>query len=358
VGQEFPQAGTTHSVARIRRLGVTGAAGFIGSHLVKRMLDEDVTVVAVDDLSYGFLANLRHCFGHPGFQFEVLDCTRTAELEVAFRGCDTIVHLAGRKIPRYGDASEMLRRNIAGIESVCSVALDAEALLLLASTSDVYGHGRPPFAENGPLVLGPPTSRRWGYAVSKLYGEHLALALAAEQGLRVTILRLFGSYGPHNHPSWWGGPQAAFIEALLDGLPMEIHGDGMQIRSFTYVTDTVEAIVRALRSQAADGELINVGANEPVTILELARLVQRAVGIEPPLRLKFISYDSFPGSYEDVRARVPDLRKAQALLGFEAHVPLIDGLRYTVEWHRGQRTAAKRTIAPARRLLHAARSRL
>ena len=128
-----------------------------------------------------------------------------------------------------------LESNVAGVNSAAEVALSMDAVLIMASTSDVYGNAPLPFREDGPLMLGAPTSRRWAYAVSKLYDEHMLMAMAEEHGLQHTILRFFGSYGPRNHPSWWGGPQSAFIERLLDDELIDIHGDGQQTRTFTFV---------------------------------------------------------------------------------------------------------------------------
>jgi UDP-glucose 4-epimerase len=219
------------------------------------------------------------------------------------------------------------------------VALTIDADLLVASTSDVYGNGTPPFAEDDPLVLGPPTSRRWAYAVSKLFDEHVCLALAEERDLRVTIMRFFGSYGPRNHPSWWGGPQAAFFETLLDGGTIDIHGDGQQTRTFTFIEDTVDGIVRAMRTSEARGVIVNIGGDRPCTILELAEIVQRTLGMPQPLRARFVPYASLPGNYQDVRHRVPDTTKARARLGFQAQVSLEDGLARTMEWHRARREA-------------------
>lgn len=321
----------------MRKVGITGAAGFIGSHLTDRLLSEGVEVVGVDDLSRGTLANLEHALPSPLFRFEQLDCTRRRELRAAFDGCDAIVHLAAQKIPRYGGALMTLEANVAGVNAAASAALSLDADLVVASTSDVYGNAEAPFKEDGDLVLGPPTSRRWAYAVSKLYDEHVCLALAEERGLRVTILRFFGSYGPRNHPSWWGGPQSAFIEILLDGETMEIHGDGQQVRTFTYVEDTVDGIVRALRTPEARGEVLNIGGSTPTTILDLAALVQDSIGLPQPLRARFVAYEQLPGKYQDVRYRVPDTTKARELLGFEAGVSLADGLASTVEWHRERR---------------------
>jgi nucleoside-diphosphate-sugar epimerase len=318
----------------VKRIGVTGAAGFIGSHLCERLLAEGYEVVGVDDLSYGSMANLAPCLPSPGFRFEQLDCTDARRLRRAFTGCDAIAHLAAKKIPRFGGVVSTLEVNVGGAHAACHVALALDADLIITSTSDVYGMATPPFAEDDPVVLGPSTTARWSYAVSKLYDEHLALALAAEQDLRVTILRLFNAYGPRNHRSWWGGPAAAFPEALLAGETIEIHGDGQQTRTFTYVTDTVDAFVRALRTPESRGEIVNVGATGTVTILRLAELVQSIVGIPQPLRARFIPYETLPGKYQDVRQRVPDTAKARSLLGFEAKIALEDGMRRTVEWHR------------------------
>ena len=209
---------------------------------------------------------------------------------------------------------------------------------MITSTSDVYGNATPPFREDDELVIGPPTSKRWAYAVSKMYDEHLALALADEKDLSVTILRLFNVYGPKNHLSWWGGPVVTFIESLLDGEPMEIHGDGQQTRTFTYVDDTVDGIVRALERPESRGEVINLGGVETLTILELAQRCQEVLGgHSAPLRANFITYESLPGKYQDVRHRVPDTTKAERLLGFRTTVDFAEGLARTAEWHRACR---------------------
>jgi UDP-glucose 4-epimerase len=318
----------------MRRIGITGAAGFIGSHLCKRLLDEGYEVIGVDDLSMGSVANLTSCLENPAFRLEVLDCGNERALFDAFRGCDAIAHLAAQKIPRYGGAVRTLESNVAGVNAACATALALDADLVITSTSDVYGNAPTPLVEDGPVVLGPSTTRRWAYAVSKLYDEHVALALAEERGLRVSILRLFNVYGPNNHPTWWGGPVVTFAEALLAGEQIEIHGDGRQVRTFTYVTDTVDGIVRTLREPRARGEIVNIGATTAVTIQELAELIQRQLGIDGPLRAHFLPYEALPGKYQDVRTRIPDVAKARELLGFSATVPLEDGIALSLAWHR------------------------
>jgi UDP-glucose 4-epimerase len=320
---------------------VTGAAGFIGSHLCDRLLAEGIEVVGVDDLSYGSTSNLECALDYDTFEFHAFDCTGRRDLRVAFDGCDAIAHLAAKKIPRFGGTLSTLEVNVGGVNSACSVALALDADIIITSTSDVYGMAVPPFREDGELTLGPPTTKRWAYAVSKLYDEHFALALSDERGLRVTVLRLFNAYGPRNHPSWWGGPTTAFIEALLDDEPMEIHGDGQQTRTFTYVSDTVDGFVRALRRPQSRGEVINLGGTDTRTILEVAADIQDGLGIPQPLRARFVPYTSLPGNYQDVRHRVPDTTKACTLLDFEAKTRFADGLRDTIAWHRERRLEAE-----------------
>jgi UDP-glucose 4-epimerase len=321
-------------------IGVTGAAGFIGANLCERLLDEGCTVIGVDDMSMGTLTNLTGVLDHPNFTLKQFDCRDAARMRQAMGHCDAIAHMAALKIPRYGGALKTLHVNVDGSHVALELGRQTGAHIVLASTSDVYGQAVPPFAEDDPIVLGPPTSRRWSYATSKLYDEHLALRMSEEEGLKVTILRFFNAYGARNHPSWWGGPLSVFFEDLLDGGLMEIHGDGRQTRSFTYVSDTVDGVVRALARPQTSGEVINIGNDQPIAIIDLAAKVQQAVGIEGPLRARTVSLESIGGNYQDVRHRVPDLSKARRLLGFEPQVSLEDGLEKTLAWHLALRAEA------------------
>ena len=321
-------------------IGVTGAAGFIGANLVERLLDEGATVIGVDDMSMGTLRNLAGLLDHPNFRFEQFDCRDAARMRETMGHCDAIAHMAALKIPRYGGALKTLHVNVDGSHVALELGREIGAHVVLASTSDVYGQATPPFAEDDPIVLGPPGTRRWSYAASKYYDEHLALRMAEEEGLKVTILRFFNAYGARNHPSWWGGPLSVFFEDLLDGRPMELHGDGRQTRSFTYVSDTVDGVVRALERPETSGEVINIGNDQPIAIVDLAAKVQEAVGIEGPLRARIVPLESLGGNYQDVRHRVPDLTKARRLLGFEPQVSLEEGLQKTLAWHLALRQEA------------------
>ena len=321
-------------------IGVTGAAGFIGANLCERLLAEGCTVIGVDDMSMGTLRNLAGILEHPNFRFHQFDCRDAGRMHQAMYDCGAIAHMAALKIPRYGGALKTLAVNVDGSHVALELGREIGAHVILASTSDVYGQATPPFAEDDPIVLGPPSTRRWSYAASKLYDEHLALRMAEEEDVKVTILRFFNAYGPRNHPSWWGGPLSVFFEDLLDGRDMELHGDGRQTRSFTYVSDTVDGVVRALERPETSGEVINIGNDQPIEIIELARMVQAAMGIGGPLRAKHVGLDEIGGNYQDVRHRVPDLSKAKRLLGFEPKVTLDEGLAKTLAWHLELRTEA------------------
>jgi len=325
------------------RIGVTGGAGFIGSHLCEQLLAEGREVVAIDNFSHGSPANVAGFLANPNFRFAEADCRDARRMRRMFAGCDAIAHLAADKIPRYGGALATLEGDVEGAHAACEVALALDVPLIMTSTSDVYGNATAPFSEDDPVVLGPSTTRRWAYAVSKLYDEHIALANAEERGLRTVILRLFNVYGPRNHPSWWGGPVTAFTEALLKGEIMELHGDGRQVRSLTYVTDTADGFVRSLDTPEAYGEIINIGGDEPITMVKLAAAVQDELGIAGPLRAKLLPYEKIGGRYQDVRCRIPDTAKAARLLGFHTTVGLDEGLREAVAWQaalEGAETAA------------------
>jgi UDP-glucose 4-epimerase len=320
----------------LRTIVVTGAAGFLGSHLVDRLAAAGARVIALDNLSMGSPANLAQHRDNPAVRFYERDVTAPEAFDDLGDGVDCVVHLAAFKIPRYGGRLDTLRTNARGTEHVLEFARRTGCKCVLASTSDVYGRNPdPPFAEDDATVLGSSAVARWSYAVSKLFDEHLGFAYQERFGIPVTTLRFFGSYGPRHHLSWWGGPQSVFIDAVLRGQEIPIHGDGLQTRSFTYVSDTVEAMYAAIVSGDADGEIFNVGSRREITILELARLIKQLAGGPGPLRLKFIPYDELNGSrYEDVRRRVPDVGKCERVLGVKAIVDLEDGLARTIAWQR------------------------
>jgi UDP-glucose 4-epimerase len=199
--------------------------------------------------------------------------------------------------------------------------------------------------ESTDSVICSSKSSRWAYAVSKLMDEHLAFAYQEAYGFPVTLLRFFGSYGPRQNPGWWGGPQSVFIDAVMTGKTIPIHGDGQQTRSFTFVSDTIDGVYASMIRDEANGEILNIGNDEEITILELARRIKRLSGTPGELEVEFIPYESFAGGrYQDVMRRVPDTTLAARLLGVRPRVSIDTGLARTIEWHR-RVTAAGGTAA-------------
>jgi UDP-glucose 4-epimerase len=314
---------------------ITGVAGFLGSHLADNFLSKGYRVVGIDNLSHGSLANIVDARRSPDFEFHELDVCDFDRFAAAAKGANYLAHLAAFKIPRYGKAIDTLLINSQGSHNALKIATQERAKFMLASTSDVYGKNPSiPFSEESECILGSSTVARWSYAVSKLYDEHLALSFADAYGIPVSIVRIFGSYGPRQNVTWWGGPQSVFIGAILKGEEIPIHGDGKQTRSFTFVSDTVAGI-SAVIEKGPSGEIFNIGNTQEVTIAELAHTIHRLSGSAMPLKLKFIPYDEIGGRrYEDVRRRVPDVTKAEKMLGFAAKVSMEEGLKRTIEWQR------------------------
>jgi UDP-glucose 4-epimerase len=313
---------------------ITGVAGFVGSNLAKKLLTDGWQIIGIDNLSYGFLDNIEDLLSNDNFRFIQGDIRDQRLIEDTVSRADVIVHLAAYKIPRYGNALNTLKVNTLGTQLMLNLADRIGAKFVFASTSDVFGKNPIlPFNETSDLYFGATGVKRWAYAISKLYDEHLCLARSIENSTSVTILRYFGGYGPHQNLSWWGGPQSVFINQILETQPLTIHGDGLQTRTFTYIDDMVEGTITAIKSQNSNGEIFNIGLDIPVSILELAKRIWGIMCSELPMKIIHVPYSSF-GRYEDVRRRIPDTRKAENLLDFKATITIDEGLPRTIEWQR------------------------
>lgn len=314
---------------------ITGAAGFIGSNLSKALLKHDHSVIGIDNLSYGLERNIADIKDHPNFEFVLGDIANPLILK-DYRA-DIIIHLASQKIPRYTNALRTLDENYLMLRNIVQKCILDKSKIIFASTSDVYGKNpNVPFNEESDLVLGSTTIKRWAYASSKIYGEQYIIANSEEYGLKFTIGRFFGSYGPNHNLTWWGGPQSGFITKAFNNEEIEIHGDGSQTRTFTYVEDTVAALVKFVEDPNSDNEIFNTGSNpeEEISILGLAELIWKLVnGEESYPKLKYIPYSSF-GKYEDVMRRVPDISKLKKFFNFVPKYSLEKGLIKTIEWQR------------------------
>lgn len=320
-----------------KKILITGVAGFLGSNLLSKLLQEGHSVVGIDNLSMGRLENIQDYLDHTNFVFLECDILDQAKIDDLDHDFDVIVHLAAYKIPRYGNAVDTLKINTKGSENMLEFARKTKCKFVLASTSDVYGMSPDlPFVEDGNCVMGDSKVPRWAYAVSKLFDEHLALAYMEDFDFPVVILRFFGSYGPNQHLSWWGGPQSVFIDCILNNKEIPIHGDGLQTRTFTYVDDTVAGIYAAAMKPEANGEIFNIGADKEITILELANILKGLSSEPVNSEIKLIPYNeiSVGRKYQDVMKRVPDTSKAERILGVKAKTTLEEGLRKTFEWQK------------------------
>jgi UDP-glucose 4-epimerase len=319
---------------------VTGAAGFIGSNLTEGLLKKGHTVIGLDNLSQGFLLNIEGFKEHPKFRIVEGDVRDSQLLEELTVGCDVIIHLAAFKIPRYSDALDTLLINALGTKVVLDAAVKNKvAKAMIASTSDVYGKNpKVPFSEDSDLVIGKPEVKRWSYAISKMFEEQLVFGYHERHGIQAVTMRFFGGYGPNQHMTWWGGPQSVFISAALDDEPITLHGDGMQTRSFTYISDHVAGIIACAEKEAANNQVFNIGNTREITIKDLGIKIWNMIRPESEPKLICIPYETF-GKYEDVPRRVPDIAKARSLLEFEPQVDLDEGLKITIPWQVKRRQA-------------------
>ena len=311
---------------------VTGGAGFIGSHLVERLMADGNTVVVIDDFSTGSVENLRAVAGNPQLRIIESKISNCAELGELAAGAKAIYHLAAAVGVELVVKSPIhtLETNLHETEVLLKAAAKNRTTVLLASTSEVYGKSeKPVFSEEDDLLIGPPNKTRWGYACSKLMDEFLALAYAQEKSLPVTIARLFNTVGPRQ-TGRYGMVLPRFISAAKRGEPLIVHGDGLQSRCFCFVKDTVEALVRLQNSSASRGQVFNVGSTEEISILELARLVIATLGSKSKIEL--IPYDqAYTPGFEDMRRRKPRVEKLVAAIGFQPTTTLRETIRQTAE---------------------------
>lgn len=302
---------------------VTGGAGFLGSHLCERLLDEGLDVTCLDNLLTGSLANIEHLFGRTGFTFVKVNVTDYIHVPGPVR---FVLHFASPASPI--DYLELpiqtLKVGSLGTHKALGLAKAKGARFLLASTSEVYGdpllHPQPESYWGNVNPVGP----RGVYDEAKRFAEAMTMAYHRFHAVDTRIVRIFNTYGPRMR-AHDGRVVPAFICQALDGLPLTVFGDGQQTRSFCYVDDEIEGIVRLLYSDVTDP--VNIGNPAEMTVMDFAEAIRRLVG-NP------VAIERRPLPVDDPKVRQPDISFARTRLGWEPRVPLDEGLRRTIEYFR------------------------
>ena len=334
-GLHFTFAGNNMTQDRLLNYLVTGGAGFIGSHLVERLLSHGHTVTVLDDLSTGEVENISHLYGHTAFQFTRASLFDETVLDRLASQADVIVHLAAAVGVQFivEHPVHTIETNVMGTEAVLKAALHCGCRVLLTSSSEVYGKGqRFPFTESDDVLLGPTGKSRWGYAASKMIDEFLGLAYQREYGLPVVVMRLFNTVGPRQ-TGRYGMVLPRFVRQALQEEDLTVYGDGTQSRCFCDVRDIIEAVVGLSQHPAAPGLVFNIGSQEEITILDLAHRVIQAAGSSS--KVVFIPYDkAYAPGFEDMQRRVPDLSRIQSLLGWQPSHTLDQILESVIDYER------------------------
>ncbi|MCX7018539.1 MAG: GDP-mannose 4,6-dehydratase [bacterium] len=314
---------------------VTGGAGFIGSHLVEALLRRGDSVIVVDDLSTGSIRNLDGCRSDPKLRVHIGSiCDMPLMAELIDRA-GVICHLAAAVGVRLivEKPVHTIETNIRGTEIVLELAARKNKPILITSSSEVYGKSaNVPFSEDDDLLLGSTTRPRWAYACSKAIDEFLALAYYRERKLPVVIVRLFNTVGPRQ-TGQYGMVIPRFVRQALTGQPVSVYGDGRQTRAFAYVGDVVGALMSLMSEPRAAGQVFNVGNDEEITIIDLARLVIHKTASAS--KVEFIPFEqAYDENFEDLARRVPDLSKLRALISYTPRLHVGDVIDRVIEHER------------------------
>lgn len=313
---------------------VTGGAGFIGSHLCEALLEKGNEVACFDNFFRGKKENIEHLIGNKNFKLVVGDIRNYAQVKNEVENCEIVHHLAAINGTKYFYEEPILISdvNITGTLNVLKAAKEANVKrITFASSPEVYGlPNKIPTPEDALCIFDNPVKTlRHSYSTSKYLGDVMCLAFHEKYGLPVSILRYFNIYGPRLIGTEYGQVVSIFIKKSLEGKPIEIFGNGKQTRSFTYISDAVEATILAQEKENAIGQALNIGMQKETSINELAKKIFKVC----KSNLKPTHKPALPG---DAPRRCPDNKKTKKILGWQAKVNLDSGLKKTVEWFRGQ----------------------
>lgn len=296
---------------------ITGGAGFIGSHLSEHLLRQGHRVTIIDDLSTGSIRNIAHLREEPAFRYLIADMNNPPLLAELVDDADAVFHLAaavGVKLIVTSPVRTM-ELNIRCTELLLEMAAKKNRRTLIASTSEVYGKSKDlPFREDGDLVMGATNRGRWSYACSKAIDEFLAIAYWREKKLPSVVVRMFNTVGPRQ-TGQYGMVIPRFVQQALAGEPITVYGDGTQQRCFAHVADVVGALSGLMESDQAVGQVFNVGTQNEISILDLAKRVREKTGSSS--EIVFVPFDvAYDADFEDMTRRVPSLVKIHHTIGW------------------------------------------
>lgn len=318
---------------------ITGGAGFIGSNLSERLLNQGNEVFVIDDLSTGDLQNIRSLEDDPNFHMKVGTVLDREVMEPLIDKCDLIYHLAAAVGVEYiiENPLHSIITNIRGTEIVLELANKKKTKAILASTSEICGkkNGKVPFREDDDRLLGPTTVNRWIYSTTKAVDEMLALAYWREKKLPVVIVRFFNVIGPRQTGKY-GMVVPRFVKQALLGHPITVHGEGKQRRCFTYIDDALDGLQALSDHQDALGEILNLGSDfetNEISIRDLANKIKAFT--ESDSNIEFVPYERafVNGSHEDLHYRVPNLEKIRTMVGYDPKVDLDTMLKRIIEYY-------------------------
>jgi UDP-glucose 4-epimerase len=300
---------------------ITGGAGFIGSHVAESLVDRGDQAIILDDLSTSSLSNLSVVFQKVTLiQGSILD---KDILEKLVSKSDYIIHLAAALgvLNIVNKPLKSLKTNLQGTEFVLELANKFKKPILIASTSEIYGkNDKVPLNEEDDRIIGHPLKSRWSYSEAKAVDESLAYFYYLENKLPIRIVRLFNTVGPRQ-VGHYGMVLPRFVSAAIKNEPLQVYGTGEQIRCFCHVEDAVMALLQVMDSDKSIGEVFNIGNNQQISILELAKRVIQITDSKSEI-IKIPYTEAYPDGFEDMQRRVPDISKIKNVLGWSPQIGL------------------------------------
>jgi UDP-glucose 4-epimerase len=318
---------------------VTGACGMIGSSLCEKLINDPFNnVTAIDDLSFGNIENIKHLFDYSNFEFVKHDLKKKIKLNDQY---DLIYHLAAYKktpptISKYRNKNsdkvlsvtsgyDVMINNSKMAQNIIYFAQKKDIPIIFTSTSDVY-HNHKDFLEDSPVTFGPPYIERFSYALSKWFEEQLYFNMYHEKKIRVSIARIFGCFSEKSKNGWSAGHMPIFINQALRNQDIVIHGDGLQTRSLSHVSDIVDGLVQmGIKFDKVNGQILNLGSSEEITILECAKKIIKACKSKSKI-VHITEEDAHGKGYNDIRRRFADTGKAKRLIGYKTKINFEEGL--------------------------------